>query len=43
MNIPFPFFATMEAADYTKPEWEQKKNIVAPEQRIWLYCLLLHF
>ncbi|CAI2346290.1 unnamed protein product [Caenorhabditis sp. 36 PRJEB53466] len=33
MNIPFPFLATMEAADYTKPEWEAK---VAPsdEQRV---------
>ncbi|CCD71847.1 Major facilitator superfamily (MFS) profile domain-containing protein [Caenorhabditis elegans] len=34
MNVPFPFFATMDAAEYTKPEWEQKKNTVAPEQRI---------
>ncbi|UMM16895.1 hypothetical protein L5515_013715 [Caenorhabditis briggsae] len=34
MNIPFPFFATMEAAEYTKPEWEQKKkNTVAPEEK----------
>uniref|UniRef100_A0A8R1HTN6 MFS domain-containing protein n=1 Tax=Caenorhabditis japonica TaxID=281687 RepID=A0A8R1HTN6_CAEJA len=30
MNIPFPFLATVEAAEYTKPEWEQKQGKVAP-------------
>uniref|UniRef100_A0A1I7TUZ2 MFS domain-containing protein n=1 Tax=Caenorhabditis tropicalis TaxID=1561998 RepID=A0A1I7TUZ2_9PELO len=34
MNVPFPFFATMEPSEYTKPEWEQKRNQVSPEQRI---------
>ncbi|CAI5442213.1 unnamed protein product [Caenorhabditis angaria] len=28
MNVPFPFFASVEAADYTKPEFSQK---VTPE------------
>lgn len=34
MNIPFPFFATMEPAEYTKPEWEHRKSKVTPEEQL---------